>query len=355
MLLRSLIYKNYRGLNDEAKKLETVNHIIGKNGSGKTSIVEASVMLLNGRSFQGAPIKNLSNKEKRSFRLSGTVQHKKEKTDDISLLFDNGKKLHKLNNKRLGQQQAHKSFPLCLIDTNITQASSGQPNYRRDLLDRAVFHVEPEHVTNHKKLKKCLSQRNKAIIRGEDTRTIQSWDETLAEVGENISKARRGLIKESQENIAMISKELLGKSLSIKYKKGWEEESYLESLKKNISKDMIIKRTSSGPQKDDYLLKTTDNKIKGYYSHGQEKLAAISFMIGLNLAVEKRKKCRSIIIIDEAESGLDVSSTSKLINMLKSLQNQLLITSLPHHNIVNMIRGNILTASQKQREDFDII
>ena len=70
-------------------------------------------------------------------------------------------------------------------------------------------------------------------------------------------------------------------------------------------------------------------------------------MLGLNLAVEKRKNSSSIIIIDEAESGLDVNSTSKLILILKSLKNQLLITSLPHHNIVNMIKGNILTASQK--------
>ena len=347
MILRSLVYKNYRGLKDESTKLEDINHIIGKNGSGKTSIVEAAVMLLNGRSFQGISLMSLSNNDKKSFRLSGTVEHKKEKTDKLSLAFDNGKKNHMLNDKRLGQQKAHKTFPLCLVDTNVIQISSGQPNYRRDLLDRAVFHVEPQHVTNHKKLKKCLSQRNKAITRGENIRTIQSWDETLAEAGESISKARRRLINESQHNIAMISKELLGTGLSINYKKGWEEESYIESLKNNISKDMVVKRTSSGPQKDDYFLKTADKTIKGYYSHGQEKLASISFMLGLNLAVEKRKNCSSIIIIDEAESGLDSNSTSKLIKVLKSLKNQLLITSLPHHDIVNMIRGNILKASQK--------
>lgn len=347
MLLRSLVYKNYRGLRDETAKLERVNHIIGKNGSGKTSIVEAAVMLLNSRSFQGVPLKRLSNNEKKYFRLSGKVKHTKVKIDQVSLSFDNGKKTHRLNDKRLGQQQAHKTFPLCLIDTDVIQVSSGQPSYRRDLLDRAVFHVEPQHVTNHKSIKKCLSQRNRAIIRGEDIRTIQSWDETLAELGEKISKARTRLVKEAQEDISTVSKELLGESLSIKYKKGWEEESYIENLKKNINKDMIIKRTSSGPQKEDYELSTQNNKTKGYFSHGQEKLASISFMIGINLAVERRKKCSSIIIIDEAESGLDLESTEKLTNSLKKLNNQLLITSLPHHNIVNIIKGNILTASQK--------
>ena len=116
---------------------------------------------------------------------------------------------------------------------------------------------------------------------------------------------------------------------------------------KNIDKDIVIKRTTSGPQKEDYELTIRNNKTKGYLSHGQEKLASISFIVAINLAVEKRKNCSSIIIIDEAESGLDVDSTEKLIFVLKNLKNQLLITSLPHHNIVNMITGNILTARQK--------
>ena len=152
MLLRSLIYKNYRGLKDEATKFESVNHIIGKNGAGKTSVIEAAVMLLNGRSFQGTSLKRLSNKDKNHFRLAGTVKQTKTNIDQIALTFNNGKKTHKLNDKRLGQQQAHKAFPLCLIDTNVIQTLSGQPSYRRDLLDRAVFHVEPQHVTNHKNL-----------------------------------------------------------------------------------------------------------------------------------------------------------------------------------------------------------
>ena len=69
-------------------------------------------------------------------------------------------------------------------------------------------------------------------------------------------------------------------------------------------------------------------------------------MIALNLTVEKRKKHKSIIIIDEAESGLDEDSTERVIKTLKSLNNQLLITSLPHHKIVDKINGNILKVRQ---------
>ena len=347
MFLKTLVHKNYRGLIDETVKLDNVNHIIGNNGAGKTSILEAIAVLLNGRSFQGAPLKSLSNNSTSFFRLAGTVEHSKTNNDELSLVFDGGKKTHKLNNKRLGQQDAHKTFPLCLIDTNVIQVSSGQPSYRRDLLDRAVFHVEPQHVANHKKLNKCLSQRNRSIVKGEDIRTIQSWDETLADLGEKINKARTKLISEAEGYVLNVSKELLGEAIKITYIKGWEEETYLKSLKENINKDIAMKRTSTGPQKDDFKLMSQENKTKGYYSHGQEKMASLSFMVALNLAVEKRKKTKSIIIIDEAESGLDEDSIERVIKTIKSLKNQLLISSLPHHNIVKKINGNILNAIQK--------
>tara|TARA_B100001250_G_scaffold253866_1_gene218390 strand:+ start:400 stop:1452 length:1053 start_codon:yes stop_codon:yes gene_type:complete len=349
LLIKELAYINYRGLNDSTEELDRINHIVGKNGTGKTSIVEAAAVLLSGRSFQGITLNGLSNKENNFFSLSGLVAHTPNNTDKIKLAFTNGKKTHTLNSKRLGPQAAHKTFPLCLIDTNVIQASSGQPKYRRDLLDRAVFHVEPQHVTNHKKLNKCLSQRNRSISKGLGIRSVESWDETLAELGESISKSRISLIEEAKGEVAKISKKLLGETISIKYEMGWKDGSYLESLKKNIKKDLAIKRTSTGPQREDFKIMSQERKASGYYSHGQEKLASISFMLGLNIAVEKRKNRSSILIIDEAESGLDSDSTNKLIMVLKSLNNQLLITSLPHHNITKLFSGNILRASQKQR------
>ena len=347
MQIRSLVHKNYRGLKDGSISFDRVNHIIGNNGCGKTSVIEAVVLLLSGRSFQGATLKEITNKHKLTASLYGSVFLNKNNVYETSLVFDGKKKTHKLNNKRVGQQRAHKTFPLCLIDTNAINASSGQPKYRRDLLDRAVFHVEPQHATNHKKLNKCLSQRNRAIRKGETKRAIQSWDEPLAEAGEKISKARQLLLNEAAPCLKEVSDELLGIKIKTSFHYGWEKGALLDSLKESLSKDMALKRTSSGPQKEDYKLMAAENKTKGYFSHGQEKLSAIALLLALNNAVEKRKKTNSIIIIDEAESGLDAVSVEKLFSLIKSYENQVLITSLPHHSATEKIVGNIFHPAQK--------
>jgi len=345
--IKSLAHKNYRGLYEERVVFEKVNHIVGNNGTGKTSIIEATVLLLNGRSFLGSTTKEIVSKNKTSFRLAGEVVQDNNTTDKVTLSFSHNKKKHQLNNKRLGQQHAHQRFPLCLIDTNSISASSGAPAHRRDLLDRAVFHVEPLHAKNHKTLKKCLSQRNKALRRGEDKKSVQSWDEQLAEVGEKISGARRKMLSDTIEQLGFISRNLLNNKIGLQLKPGWEGKTYLNSLKETIEKDCVLKTTSSGPQKEDFNLVVTQTRTKGFYSHGQEKLAAVSLILALNFVVEKRKKTSSIVIIDEAESGLDKEANNRLFNILKSLKNQLVITSLPHHKINDKIQGNLLYPKQK--------
>jgi len=344
--IKSLAHKNYRGLYEERVVFKKVNHVVGNNGTGKTSLIEAMVLLLNGRSFLGSTTKEIVNKNKSSFQLAGEVVQDNNTTDKITLSFSHNKKIHQLNNKRLGQQHAHQRFPLCLIDTNSISASSGTPTHRRDLLDRAVFHVEPQHAKHHKTLKKCLSQRNKALRRGEDKRSVQSWDEQLAEVGEKISEARREMLNDTIEQLGYISKDLLNNKIGLQLKQGWEGKTYLESLKKTIEKDYVLKTTSSGPQKDDFNLVVKNTKTKGFYSHGQEKLAAVSLILALNFIIEERKKTSSIVIIDEAESGLDNEANNRLLNLLKSLTNQLVITSLSHHKVNNKIQGNLLYPKQ---------
>ncbi len=347
MQIKSLSHNNYRGLKDDRLSFDRVTHIMGNNGCGKTSVIEAVVLLLNGRSFQGSTLKEIANKNKLPMSLFGKVFHSKNNLHQTSLVFDGTKKTHKLNDKRVGQQIAHKTFPICLIDTNAINASSGHPKYRRDLLDRAVFHVEPQHAANHKKLNKCLSQRNKAIKKGEDKRAVQSWDEALAEAGEKISSARQSLLKETSEHLLEVSDKLLGVKMETRFVEGWEKSTLIESLRADLHKDMAIKRTSSGPQKEDFILMAAENKTKGYFSHGQEKLGSIALLLALNRAIEKRKNNNSIIIIDEAESGLDTEANNKLFSLIKSFENQLLITSLPHHTAHKKIEGNILRPTQK--------
>lgn len=341
-MLTSFLHKNLRGLKNNEHELERITHIVGDNGSGKTTLLEAVTLLLSGKSFLSANKKELIRSNEQTLIVSGQTTQTNGQTNELSLSVDTSKSIHKTNNKRISQEKAHLEHPICIIDSNIINVSSGAPSYRRSLIDRAVFHVEPSHAKNHREFKRCLTQRNKTLSKGGSDQELRAWNEPLSIAGEKISKARHDLLRESKPWFKEVVGEMLGSKYSFRFMRGWDTESYLESLLKNEKKDRALKNTASGPQKEDFTLLCLDKKTKKYSSHGEEKLASISLVFSLNMALEKRKNIVSTMLFDELESGLDNNSLSKVLNIIKSFKNQQLITSLKHQTIPKKIKANIL-------------
>ena len=345
-MLTSFLHKNLRGLKNNEQELERITHIVGDNGSGKTSLLEAVTLILSGKSFLSANKKELIRNSEKTLIISGQITQDNGQTNELSLSVDTSKSLHTANNKRISQEKAHLQHPICIIDANIINVSSGVPSYRRGLLDRAVFHVEPNHAKNHREFKRCLTQRNKALSKGKPALEVRAWNEPLCIAAEKISKARHDLLTESKPWFKEVAGEILGSKYSFSFMRGWKSENYLESLLRNEKKDRALKSTSSGPQKEDFTLLCLDKKTKKYSSHGEEKLVSISLVLSLNMALEKRKNTLSTMLFDELESGLDYNALSKVINIIKNLKNQQLITSLKHQTLPKEIKGNILYPTQ---------
>ena len=345
-MLNSLSHKNLRGLKDNKHKLERATHIVGDNGSGKTSLLEAVTLLLTGKTFLPVNKKELIRADHSQMVVSGQAVEESGQNKDLRLSIDKQKNTHTVNEKRISQEKAHLQNPICIVDANIINISSGMPGYRRGLIDRAVFHVEPNHAKNHREFKRCLTQRNKILSKKGPQQEVNAWNEPLALAGEKISKARQELLLETKPYFKEVSNEMLGLGYSFSFVRGWKAESYLESLLRNEKKDISLKSTSSGPQKEDFRLLCLDKKTKIYSSHGEEKVASIAFIVSLNMTIEKRKKTLSTMLFDELESGLDNKRLSKLLNIIKSFKNQLLITSLKHHSVSKKIKGNILYPEQ---------
>ena len=347
-MLTSLSYKHLRGLKDNKHKLERATHIVGNNGSGKTSVLEAASLLLNGKSFLSASKKELIHNNNETMLVGGSFRGDNRQNKKLNFSLDKTKVNHKSDERRLSQQKAHLEHPLCVIDSSVVNVSSGLPAYRRGMVDRAVFHVEPEHAKNHKELKRCLTQRNKVLSAGGTEQEVTAWNEPLAIVGEKVSKARESLLIEAKPCFKELTGGLLGAGYGFRFVKGWSTENYLDSLLNNEKRDRALKKTSKGPQRDDIKLLCLDKNTKKYSSHGEEKLASIAFVVSINMAIEKRKNNLSIMLFDELESGLDNRATDRLTVLIKSLKNQILITSLIHQTISSKINGKILYPEQKQ-------
>ena len=162
MALSSITLSSFRCFNSLKIDLSPrANFFYGKNGSGKTSILEAIYLVCSGRSFKSSNIESAVMLDKESFHLKAydnetgfIIEAYKERSKSIQL---------KLNNKKITISEAAKTFPATIIDNKTFSFTEAAPAFRRKILDRAVFLSDESYSANWFAYFRALKQRNKLL------------------------------------------------------------------------------------------------------------------------------------------------------------------------------------------------
>tara|TARA_B100001094_G_scaffold283414_1_gene296134 strand:- start:16 stop:1071 length:1056 start_codon:yes stop_codon:yes gene_type:complete len=341
-------HSNFRGLADNNYDLTNTNLVVGDNGTGKTSLLESIYV-----SLLGTPLNSFSTAGvELSRNASGTLMTDSRLINDRDQLYSQGFVLDK-HNKRLTSngtilsvREAFLETPVCLIDPSVDRVSSESPEYRRRLVDRSVFHVEQKHAESYKKMQKGIKQRNRSIKNGDSESAVKSWDAVISDEGEKVTEHRVMFIRELQDEIDALDKKILKKEIKMKLSNGWGEESLSDYLERNIKRDIAAKRTLGGPHRADLLISVDGKTAKEYSSKGEEKQMSLSVSFGISRLIEKKTGARPILLIDELESGLDEAALERISEYIKSLENQILITTLEHHKIKEILGGETIHPKQ---------
>jgi DNA replication and repair protein RecF len=276
-----------------------INLLLGENGAGKTSILEAIHLLAVGRSFRTRFLKQLVQFEQPQLQvIAKTVAHK----TPIGLQYDLATGLEiRLNNaplKRLSDLASQ--LPLQFIPANCHQFFEQGPKYRRQLLDWGLFHVEPSFNFHWQAYKKVVQQRNSAIRQHKKTDEIQLWDSHLVSHGEEISKQRikrlEDLLAEFKIIFPRLCPSFKNNQFSIKYKSGWPKGSSLkETIAATIERDQQLGYTRSGSHAADWSFKVDDYEPSEVFSRGQQKLFFIALCMAQIKTTHQNNKVRGIL------------------------------------------------------------
>lgn len=351
MRLLSTKHSTFKGLKDDKHSFSDTNIILGDNGAGKTSLIEAIYTSLLGSSIGSftKANKELSRNSHGPFMSESTVLNPQGlKVKRCFLSTKTNKKLMS-NEEKITIREAFLSTPISLIDCNIEKIASESPKYRRRLIDRSVFHVEPKHAESYKRLEKALKQRNRSIRDGQAEGIISSWDGIIAEEGEAVTKHRNDFVEGLKEKVSQIQGRVSTKEITLEFFKGWSGGDLFEYLDKNIKRDMATKRTMGGPHRADIYIRLGGRPAKDYSSKGEEKQMSLSIAFAISKLIESKTGAIPLLMIDELESGLDEAALGRISEYIKSLKNQQLITALKHHKISKILKGKTIQPLQYNR------
>jgi DNA replication and repair protein RecF len=309
------------------------NYIFGPNGAGKTSLLEGMFLLGRGRSFRTRQIRRLVRHGEQGFAVFGTA-NREGVVRHLGVAYREGRLEKKIDGKPApGMAELAEILPVHALDPSMHALVEGGPSERRRFLDWGVFHVEHGYLEVWKRYRRVLSQRNAALKRARSSAELHSWSLQLVQAADAVESRRRRYIERLAVGVSDVGQRLLGRPLTLDYRRGWPDETDLASSLSDFEpQDREHGSTAAGPHRAELVLRLDGRRVQDEASRGQQKLTAAALILA-QVAVESGlRPLRSLVLVDDPAAELDGDSLERLLAAMADVPAQLVFTALtPRH------------------------
>ncbi len=340
--LRLNCFKNYT--NEHFSFVRGFNIITGKNGMGKTNVLDAIYYQSVFKSYFARKDKDLIQKSHDYFRIEGIWELREEKMK-VAQAYRAGEKMFFLN----GNKDADKSnfigqLPVVLIcpeDQLIIREGS---RIRRKIFDHILSLTDQKYLKELMQYNRLLRQRNEYLKSSPKHKinydVLMTYSRQMAPLAQFIHESRSGLTSKFKKHFPKDYKDLSASSerCDIFYKSSLFDTTFLDLHEKSLEKDLILGRTNAGIHKDDWLFSMEGERIKYFGSQGQQKTFVLAVKFGLCRQLMESKKLVPLLLLDDIFDKLDPSRMQLLISWLEnSAIEQVIITDTDENRLWEFI------------------
>ena len=325
-----------------------ISVFIGRNGEGKTNIVEAILYLSFLHSHRVSSDQPLVQLGAQSAYIRATTQ-----LPDREILAELEINAEKANRARINQNPVRSQKELFGIVQAIYFSPEdldlvrGDPSERRKFIDQVLILRSPRLAGVISDYERAVRQRNALLKSRAGNESLSSWDDQVAKFGGEIIAARLQTLNDFEPLFTETYREISSEKRAwISYKSSIEEPTtnseqntklILERMKVTRAAEMERGLTLTGPHRDDLLLHLGNHLVKGYASHGESWSIALSLKLA-TYQLLKNDGLSPILILDDVFSELDDQRRAQLIDLAKSAE-QTLITVAVESDLPTELAG----------------
>lgn len=345
MPLSRLIVKQFRNIEACDISLSSgFNFLVGANGSGKTSLLEAVYLLGHGRSFKSSITGRIIQHDYQELFVHGRldsisgmplpigINKRRDGSTEVKIAGQSGQKLAELA----------QVLPLQLIHPEGFDLLTDGPKHRRAFIDWGVFHCEPRFFEVWGRIKRLNKQRNALLKTASSYQELKFWDQELAKLAAQISEWRSTYVEQLIEVAQPLCQEFLPEfEAKMSFYQGWEKGAdYAEILQNNFERDQQLGYTFSGPNKADLKIRIKGTPVEDILSRGQLKLLVCALRVAQGQHLTKLTQKQCIYLIDDFASELDSQRRARLATCLKETGAQVFVSSITESQISDMMSEN---------------
>ena len=341
MYLSQINYNNFRCLENKKIDLDrNFNLIYGKNGQGKTSLIEAVHFLATGKSFRTKKNKELIKYNWNRVTVFGKYINKNENENTIAVDVNEDKRDFYINRMKNSYIEYVGLLNIISFIPEDIELIVGNPGVRRNFFNYEISQAKKNYLKSIVDFEKILKIRNKLI---KDKKTedeiYKIYNEKFIEEGLNIILYRREFIRSLSILLNLNYRKLFDEKseLKLKYecflgnieKQSREElrEKFEMQCRKKFEREKYLGFSLLGPQKDDFIFELNGKNAKMYSSQGEKKSIIFSLKVSEIDMLVKEKNEYPIFIMDDVASYFDEIRKKSILNYFVNKKIQCFITS----------------------------
>lgn len=328
-MLAQLEVRAFRNLEASSQPFAPGGHLIlGANGAGKTSLLEAVYLLATTRSFRTSRIGDCCRHGESRFHLAGEVETDRRVRLDLN--WDSGQRERLVNGGRASLAEHLSALPVVSWTASDAEVLIGPPATRRRFLDRGVLGLKPSAIEILSRYRQALTEKRQLLQRGGGG--IDAWNEVLARAAAALVALRSSYVEQLRLALGSVLEgcRLDAWAIELKYRRSLKSglegaPAIAAELAAAREREERLQQPLLGPHRDDLSILWDGHEFRRVASAGERKALGLAMVAAHGKVVTDGGR-EPVYLLDDADTELDRDRLSALWGAFGAA-NQLFVTS----------------------------
>ena len=328
-MLAHLSLLNFRNLEPLKWGPAAGSHLLlGGNGAGKSSVLEAVYVLATTRSFRTSRLEDCVRHGSDGFQLESEVETDRRSTLEVRWI--EGQRIRLLNGRVAPLAEHLSALPVVAWTHAEAEVLVGAPQARRRFMDRGVVGIRPAALDLLNRYREALLQKRGLLARGGEG--IEVWNEILAGTAAEVIRFRQAYV----ERLGELLQDVLGTAaldfppVELRYRpspaSGPEgAEVIAAALARAADRERVRQSPLLGPHRDELEILWGGNDIRRVASAGERKALSLLLVAAHGRVLEAAGR-RPLYLLDDADAELAPSTHAAVWKVFQGLT-QVIATS----------------------------